>query len=112
LGRKRTGLIDELSRRFHAGAEKIRKTSVRMGSAPTEHRSQFTDEFWTKHQENCMINNSRRLCTRCRSIGTWADNIKRDLGEIVWFGVSWIGLPQGRDKRSALVNAVMKLQVS
>jgi hypothetical protein len=39
------------------------------------------------------------------------DNIKLDLGEIEWGGVSWIGLAQDRDNCSALVNAVMKLRV-
>jgi hypothetical protein len=31
--------------------------------------------------------------------------------EIVWGGVDWIGLAQGRDKWRALVNAVMYLRV-
>jgi hypothetical protein len=44
---------------------------------------------------------------RCR----WADNIKIDLLEIGWGGVDWIGLAQDRDKRTALVNAVMNLRV-
>jgi hypothetical protein len=39
------------------------------------------------------------------------DNIKMDLLEIGWSGVDWIGLAQGMDKWSALVNAVMNLQV-
>jgi hypothetical protein len=38
-------------------------------------------------------------------------NIKVDLLEIDWGGVDWIGLAQDRDKWSALVNAVMNLQV-
>jgi hypothetical protein len=41
----------------------------------------------------------------------WADTIKIDLLEIGWGGVDWIGLAQDRDKRRALVNAVMKLRV-
>jgi hypothetical protein len=41
----------------------------------------------------------------------WVDNIKMDLGEIVWSGMDWIGLVQDRDKWRALVNAVMNLQV-
>jgi hypothetical protein len=42
---------------------------------------------------------------RCR----WVDNIKMDLLEVGWGGVDWIGLAQDRDKRRALVNAVMNL---
>jgi hypothetical protein len=39
------------------------------------------------------------------------DNIKMDLGEIVWGGVDWTGLAEERDKWRALVNAVMNLWV-
>jgi hypothetical protein len=38
-------------------------------------------------------------------------NIKMDLLEIGWGGVDWIGLAQDRDKRRALVNAIMSLRV-
>jgi hypothetical protein len=41
----------------------------------------------------------------------WVDNIKMDLGEIVWGGVDWIGLTQDRDKWRALVNAVINLRI-
>jgi hypothetical protein len=41
----------------------------------------------------------------------WVDNIKMDLGEIEWGGVDWISLAQDRDKRRALVNSVLNLQV-
>jgi hypothetical protein len=34
------------------------------------------------------------------------DNIKMDLVEIGWGGVDWIGLPQDRGKRRALVVSV------
>jgi hypothetical protein len=34
-----------------------------------------------------------------------------NLGGIGWGGVDWIGLAQNRDKRKALVNAVMSIQV-
>jgi hypothetical protein len=34
-----------------------------------------------------------------------------DLGELGCVGVDWIGLAQDRDKRRALVNAVMNLRV-
>jgi hypothetical protein len=39
------------------------------------------------------------------------DVIVMDLGEKRQGGVDWISLAQGRDKRRALVNAVMNLQV-
>jgi hypothetical protein len=39
----------------------------------------------------------------------WVDNIKMDLGDMGWGGVEWIGLAQYRDKRRALVNAVMNI---
>jgi hypothetical protein len=39
------------------------------------------------------------------------DNIKTDLGEIVWGGVDWIDLTQNREKWKALVNAVMNIWV-
>jgi hypothetical protein len=39
------------------------------------------------------------------------DNNRMDLVEIGWGGVDWIGLAQDRDKRRALVNAVMDLRV-
>jgi hypothetical protein len=41
----------------------------------------------------------------------WVDNITMDILEIGWGGVDWIGLAQDRDKRRALVNAVMNLLV-
>jgi hypothetical protein len=42
----------------------------------------------------------------------WEDNIKMDLQEVVCRDMDWIGLPQGRDRWWALVNAVMNLRVS
>jgi hypothetical protein len=42
---------------------------------------------------------------------TWVDNIKKDLLEIGWGGVDWIGVAQDRDKWRAPVNAVMNLRV-
>jgi hypothetical protein len=41
----------------------------------------------------------------------WVDYIKMDLLEIGWGCVDWIGLAQDRDKRRALVNAVMNIRV-
>jgi hypothetical protein len=41
----------------------------------------------------------------------WVDNIKRDLGEVGWGGVDWIGLAQDRNSWRALVNSVLNLLV-
>jgi hypothetical protein len=40
------------------------------------------------------------------------DNTKTDLWEIVWEGVDWVHLDQGRDQWWDLVNTVMNLRVS
>jgi hypothetical protein len=40
----------------------------------------------------------------------WVDNIKMDLGETAWGGLTWIDLAQDRDQRRALVNTVMNLR--
>jgi hypothetical protein len=40
----------------------------------------------------------------------WEGNIKMDLREVGW-GMDWINLAQNRDRRRALVNAVMNLLV-
>jgi hypothetical protein len=39
----------------------------------------------------------------------WEDNIKMDPEEVGW-SMDWIELAQDRDRRHALVNAVMNLQ--
>jgi hypothetical protein len=39
------------------------------------------------------------------------DSIKMDLGQIGWEDNEWIGLTQDRDKRKALINAAMNLNV-
>jgi hypothetical protein len=39
-------------------------------------------------------------------------NIKKDVGEIGWGGVDWIGLARDRDKWRALLNVVMNLSRS
>jgi hypothetical protein len=45
-------------------------------------------------------------------IRRWVDNIKRDLGEVGWGNVEWIGLAQDRNRWRALVNSVLNLRVS
>jgi hypothetical protein len=41
----------------------------------------------------------------------WEDNINADLREVGWGGMNWIELAQDRDRRRAVVNAVMNLRV-
>jgi hypothetical protein len=41
----------------------------------------------------------------------WKDGIKTDPRETGWAGVEWIHLAQDRDRRRAVVNAVMNLRV-
>jgi hypothetical protein len=41
----------------------------------------------------------------------WVDDIKMDLGVMVWSDVDWIGLAQDRDKWRALVYEVMNFRV-
>jgi hypothetical protein len=41
----------------------------------------------------------------------WEDNIKMDFQEVGCEGMDWIDLAQDRDRRRALVNAVMNLRV-
>jgi len=42
----------------------------------------------------------------------WEDNVKMDLQEVGCWGMDWIELAQDRDRRRALVNAVMNLWVT
>jgi hypothetical protein len=47
----------------------------------------------------------RKETTRTRKIKMLVrDNIKIDVGEMVWGGMNWIGLAQDRDKCRDLVN--------
>jgi hypothetical protein len=41
----------------------------------------------------------------------WENNIKMDLQEVEWGCMDWIDLAQDRDRRRAVVNAVMNLWV-
>jgi hypothetical protein len=46
-----------------------------------------------------------------RQIYKLVDNIKIDIGDIVWDGVDWIGLAQDRDKLRGLMAAVTNLWI-
>jgi len=46
-----------------------------------------------------------------RSRGRWENTVKKDLQEVRLEGMKWINLAQDRDRRQALVSAVMNLQV-
>jgi hypothetical protein len=41
----------------------------------------------------------------------WVDNIRKDLGEVGWGDVDWIGLTKDRNRWRALVNSVLNLRV-
>jgi hypothetical protein len=41
----------------------------------------------------------------------WVDNIRRDLGEMGWDDVDWVGLAKDRYRWRALVNSVLNLRV-
>jgi hypothetical protein len=64
-----------------------------------------------KNAHRLLVGKSERKRPLGRPRRRWVDNIKRDLLEIGWDGVDWIGLAQDRDKWKALVNAVMNLRV-
>jgi hypothetical protein len=41
----------------------------------------------------------------------WVDNIRVDLGEVVWGDVDWIDLAKDRNSWRALVNSVLNFRV-
>jgi hypothetical protein len=41
----------------------------------------------------------------------WVANIRRDLREVGWGDVDWIGLAKNRNRWRALVNSVLNLRV-
>ena len=41
----------------------------------------------------------------------WDDNVKTELREVGWGGMDWIDLAQDRDRKGAVANAAMNLQV-
>jgi hypothetical protein len=59
--------------------------------------------------------NADRLLLGNRPLGRprrrWMNNIKKDIGEVGWGDVDWIGLAKDRKRWRALVNSVLNLQV-
>jgi hypothetical protein len=41
----------------------------------------------------------------------WVDNIRKDLGEVGWGDVDWIGLAKDRNRWRVFVNSVLNLRV-
>jgi hypothetical protein len=41
----------------------------------------------------------------------WVNNVRMDVGEVVWCDVDWIGLVQDRNRWRALVSSVLNLRV-
>jgi hypothetical protein len=46
-----------------------------------------------------------------RSRRRWVDNVRKDLGEVGWGDVDWIGLAKNRNRWRAIVNSVLILRV-
>ena len=62
----------------------------------------YTEFWWVNLKEGDPFGRPRRK---------WEDNIKKDLLELGSGVRYWIELSQDRDRRLAVVNAVMKLRV-
>jgi hypothetical protein len=57
-------------------------------------------------KKNCIIHGPLERPRR-----RWEDNIKMDIQDVGYGSMDWIELAQDRDRRRALVNAVIKLRV-
>jgi hypothetical protein len=70
----------------------------------TEYRTYliFVYDFLSKPEGKRPLGRPRRR---------WVDNIRRDLGEVGWGDVDWIGLAQDRNRWRALVKSVLNLRV-
>ena len=58
-----------------------------------------------------LVGKPERKSPLVRSRRRWEDNINMDLQEMGCWGMDWIELAQDRDRRRALVNAVMNFRV-
>jgi hypothetical protein len=58
--------------------------------------------FVGKPREKTQLGGLRRI---------WEDNIRMDLGKIVWAGMDWMYLAVNREQRRAVVNKVTNLWV-
>jgi hypothetical protein len=58
--------------------------------------------WWESQREKRPLGRPRRR---------WVDNIRKDLGEVGWDDVDWIGLAQDRNRWRAVVNSVLNLRV-
>jgi hypothetical protein len=59
---------------------------------------------------NILVGNAEGKRPLERSRSRYKDNIRMDLGEIMWEIVDWINLSQGRDQWRAFVNTVMNIR--
>jgi hypothetical protein len=59
-----------------------------------------------------LVRNLERKRALGRLRRRWVDNIKMDLREIEWGGISWIDMAEVKDQRMALMNTVKNLWVS
>ena len=65
-------------------------------------REVYTAFWWGNLRAKKSLSRPRRR---------WEDNIKTDIQEVGYVDMDWIDLRQDRDRRRALVNAVMNLRV-
>jgi hypothetical protein len=64
-----------------------------------------------KNAYRILVGKSEENIPLGRQIHRWVDNIKMDLGRVVWSDVDWIDVAQGRNHWPAFVNTVMNLRV-
>jgi hypothetical protein len=67
-----------------------------------ERRRTRIDYWWESQRGKRPLGRLRRR---------WVDIIRKDLGEVGWGDVDWIGLAQDRNRLRALVNSVLNLRV-
>jgi hypothetical protein len=65
----------------------------------------------TRNAYNILTRESEGKRPLGRPRGRWEDNMRMDLGGIVWAVVDWMNLAQDRDHWRALVNTVINVRV-